>query len=134
MTNLIVSSALHVAPLLLAGILALTFAAPAYANNLACKDYPIITPDTAQVDHSRIDKSGVSNLNGTAWTKMAYCPAGAAANNTCTGETLSERVPTTQYDWTTYDGNVDDIERHRNGIKIGNTFIPLTGYIPGACA
>lgn len=32
MTNLIVSSALHVAPFLLAGILALTFAAPAYAS------------------------------------------------------------------------------------------------------
>ncbi len=131
MTNLIVSSALHVAPFLLAGIVALTFATPAAAN-FACKDYPIITPDSAAVDHTRIDKSGVSNLNGTAWTKMAYCPT-AAAKDTCTGETLSERVPTTQFDWTTYDGNVDDIERHKNGIKIGNTFIPLTNYIPGAC-
>ncbi len=133
MTNLIVSSAIHAAPLLLAGILALTFAAPAYANNLACKDYPIITPDTAPVDRVGYNPGGTNgNLKGTAYTVAAFCPAAAAAG-TCTGESLSEKVQGYQYDYVTYDGNVDDIERHKNGIKIGNTFIPLTNYIPGAC-
>jgi hypothetical protein len=129
MTSLI----LHTAPLLLAGILALTFSAPAYANNLACKDYPIITPDTAPVNRVGYNPGGTNgNLKGTAYTVAAFCPAAAAAG-TCTGESLSEKVQGYQYDYVTYDGNVDDIERHKLGIKIGQLFIPTTGYIPGAC-
>jgi hypothetical protein len=133
MTNLIVSSAIHVAPMLLAGILALTFATPSYANNLACKDYPIITPDNAPVNRVGYNPGGTNgNLKGTTYTMATFCPAAAAAG-TCTGESLSEKVQGYNYDYVTLDGNVDDIERHKLGIKIGPVFIPTTGYIPGAC-
>lgn len=115
---------MHIRALLLASLATIALASPAFAV-FGCVTIP--TPNIAAVDHTRSDKSGVSNLNGTAWTKATYCPAGAAANNTCTGETLSERVPTTQFDWTTFDGDVAD--NHRK------TFLgwPFGPVLPNPC-
>jgi hypothetical protein len=134
MTSLI----LHTAPLLLAGILALTFAAPSYANNLACKDYPIITPDNAPV--SRVNTAGSNANQGYGGIPGQFgCPI-KAAPGTCVdaNESLSEKV--NSHGYTTWDGLVADIERHKLGINIDPpgpkppVFIPVTGYIPGACA
>lgn len=97
-----------------------------------CKNFPIVTPDVAPVNRTKVEASGVSNLGGTAYTKAAFCPV-AAAPGTCTGESLSERVGSILTAYVTYDGDVPDIERHRNGIQVGPIFIPLTGFIPGAC-
>lgn len=102
---------------------------PAFA---ACANFPIITPNTAPVDRPGMASTGAPRLNGTAYTVATFCPAKAAAG-TCTGESLSERVAAIATNTVTYDGDVADILRHRNGIQIGPVFIPLTGYLPGAC-
>jgi hypothetical protein len=138
MSNLIVSSALHVAPFLLAGILALTMATPASATGLSCKDYPIITPDNAPV--SRVNTASSNANQGYGGIPGQFgCPI-KAAPGTCVdaNESLSEKV--NSHGYTTWDGLVADIERHKLGINIdppGPTppvFIPVTGYISGACA
>jgi hypothetical protein len=122
---------LHALPLALAAMLALVIATPASATD--CKTYTTVTPDNAAVAHSKQVLTGAAAHNGTAYTKAAFCPVGAAAG-TCTGESLSEPVGSHIEGWTTYDGNVPDINQHRNGLQIGNLFIPLTPLLPGACA
>lgn len=103
--------------------------APAFA---ACKDFPIVTADTAAVNRTAVVKSTASSLGGTAYTKATFCPKASAAG-TCTGETLVGSAGDALVKFVTFDGTVADIERHRNGLQIGPVFIPLTGFIPGAC-
>jgi hypothetical protein len=126
-------------PALILATVAMT--APAFA---ACKNFPIVTPDNApvygQVTRTEVvgQTSGGPDHNGTAYTKATFCPA-AAAPDTCTGESLSTFVagpvygPVTTTEIVANNGDVPDIERHRNGLQIGPVFVPLTGYIAGAC-
>lgn len=105
---------------------------PAFA---ACKEYVTVTPDTAPNVRSVVigQTSGGPDHNGTAYTKATFCPVKAAAG-TCTGESLSTFVAGPVYGPKTFlDGDVPDITQHRNGLQIGPVFVPLTGYLPGAC-
>ena len=108
------------------------------ASFAACVNYPIITPDNAPVNRSEV--VGVAGGGGgaaaTAYTIATFCPV-KAAKGTCTGQSLSEKVSNHVRYFTTLDGVVADIERHKNGFYIPlpgpDLFIPTTGYLPGAC-
>lgn len=107
--------------------------APALAT--ACKDYPIVTPDNAARPYSAIVKAGSATSNGYSGIPGEFgCPIKAAVG-TCPDRnaSLSNKVDSYLGQYVAYDGKVDDIERHKLGIKLGNTFIPLTNYIPGSC-
>jgi len=105
----------------------LAVASPAFAI-FGCKEYVAVTPDNAAVARTRIDAAGVASLGGTDYTKATFCPAAAAAG-TCTGESLSGRVPVTKIDYTTFDGQVPDIYTHRQTILN----IPFGPVLAGAC-
>jgi hypothetical protein len=111
-------------------------ASPAFAN-LDCKNFPIVTPDNAPV--ARVNSAGSNANQGyNGIPGQNGCPIKAAVG-TCVdaNESLSEKV--NSHGYTTWDGLVADIERHRLGLTIdppGPTppvFLPVTGYIPGAC-
>lgn len=103
---------------------------------LDCKNFPVITPDNAPVYGAKVNPNAGSNasLGGTAYTKATFCPA-AAAPGTCTGESLSEKVQGNVDPNFFFGniGNVPDTERHRLGLQVGPVFVPLTGFIAGAC-
>lgn len=132
----------------LLAVVALT--APAFA---ACQNYPIVTPDDAPVNrvafggsdsNGAIDARGARH--GTCNPKAADFDAAAKRNRpggfcdyAANLKSQSDKVSTHAY--VTLDGVVADILRHRDGIaipaipalNIPATFIPTTGYLPGAC-